>query len=67
MRVEIQDAKGQAIAGFALADAKELIGDSISQQVEWKNNPDLGKLAGKTVRLRFSMLEADLFSFQFHD
>jgi hypothetical protein len=67
LRVEIQDAKGQAIAGFALADAKELIGDGISQQVEWKNNPDLGKLAGKTVRLRFSMLEADLFSFQFHD
>ena len=67
LRVEIQDAKGQALAGFTLADANELIGDSISQRVQWKNNPDLGKLAGRTVRLRFSMLEADLFSFQFHD
>ena len=25
VRIEIQDAKGQAIAGFTLADAKELI------------------------------------------
>ncbi len=67
VRVEIQDAEGQAIPGFSLADARELIGDSISQRVEWKNNADLGKLAGETVRLRFSMLEADLFSFRFHD
>lgn len=67
VRVEFQDASGQAIPGFALADSMELIGDSISQQVEWKNDPDLGKLAGQPVRLRFSMLEADLFSFRFHD
>jgi len=67
LRVEIQDAKGKPMAGFNLSDAEELIGDRISQRVEWKNNPDLSKLAGKTVRIRFSMLEADLFSFRFHD
>lgn len=44
LSVEIQDADGQVITGFALADAKELIGDSISQQVEWKNNPVIPQL-----------------------
>ncbi|MBG89927.1 MAG: hypothetical protein CMO80_23935 [Verrucomicrobiales bacterium] len=67
LRVEIQNANGQAIRGFGLGDAKELVGDTISQQVEWKHKSDLGKLAGKIVRLRFSMLEADLYSFRFHN
>lgn len=67
LRVEIQDAGGRALPGFKLADVKELVGDKISQQIAWKNNPDLGKYAGKPVRLRFSMVECDLYSFRFHD
>jgi hypothetical protein len=31
----------------------------------WKNTPDLTALAGKPVRLRFVMRDADLYSFKF--
>ena len=67
LRVEIQDTKGRAVSGFTLTDAKELVGDRIAQTVEWKNNPDLSKLAGTPIRLRFAMLECDLYSWKFND
>ena len=44
LRVEIQNVSGLAISGFSLSEAKELVGDRISQRVEWKNNPKLDKL-----------------------
>lgn len=67
IRIEIQDAKGREIPGFTLAAARELVGDKIAQRVEWKNNPDLAKLAGTPIRLRFSLLECDLYSFKFNN
>ena len=65
--MEIQDTKGRAVSGFTLTDAKELVGDRIAQTVEWKNNPDLSKLAGTPIRLRFAMLECNLYSWKFND
>lgn len=65
IRVEIQDANGKALPGFALEDAAEHFGDSIERTVVWKNGIDLGSLAGKTVRLRFALKDADLYSIKF--
>lgn len=65
LRVEIQDASGQAIPGFALDDCPIIVGDSIERRAEWLGNPSLGALAGKTVRLRFEIYECDLYSFRF--
>ncbi|MCX7805586.1 MAG: hypothetical protein N3A38_10410, partial [Planctomycetota bacterium] len=65
VHVEIQDADGQAIAGRAIADCPEIIGDEIARVVAWKDGADVGRLAGRTVRLRFEMKDADLFSFRF--
>ena len=65
MRVEIQDAQGKPIDGFSLADCPEMIGDRIDQAVTWKSGTDVSSLAGKPVRLRFRMKDADLYSFQF--
>jgi hypothetical protein len=42
-----------------------MIGDRIDQVVTWKSGPDLGSLSGKTVRLRFRMHDANLFSLRF--
>ena len=66
LRVEIQDASGQALPGFGLEDCQAVIGDAIERQVRWKNNPDLAAIAGKPVRLRFAMRECDVYSFRFH-
>jgi hypothetical protein len=65
VRVELQDADGAAIPGFALADAEPLYGDSIARAFVWQGNPDLSTLAGRPVRMRFVLREADVFSFQF--
>jgi hypothetical protein len=65
LRVEIQDASGQPMDGFSLADCAELFGDSIARRVTWKNDADLSLLAGKPVRLRFDLKDADLYAFQF--
>ena len=65
LRVEIQDAKGNPIPGFTLEDCPEIIGDQIERTVSWKQGPDLSALAGKPVRLRFVLKDADLYAFQF--
>jgi hypothetical protein len=65
LKVEMQDAAGQPLPGFALADCPGLVGDSIEQTVNWASGGDLSTLAGKPVRLRFVMQEADLFSLNF--
>lgn len=65
IRVEIQDADGNAVEGFALADCEEVFGDSVDGVVPWKTDADLGALSGQTVRLRFELKDADLYSFRF--
>lgn len=65
LRVEIQNAEGKALPGFALADCRGFVGDAIEQKVSWGKERDVGTLAGQTVRLRFVMQEADLFALQF--
>ena len=67
IRVEIQDAEGQAIKGYALADCPELYGDSIEQAISWKNGSDVDKLSEKVIRLRFVLKDADLYSFRIRD
>jgi hypothetical protein len=65
LRAEIQEANGQPAAGFSLAACNELFGDSLDRTVTWKGRPNLGALAGKPVRLRLVLRDADLFSLQF--
>jgi hypothetical protein len=63
--VELQDADGNAIPGFTLDDCKPIYGDHIARVVEWKSGSDVSSLAGKPLRLRFQMCDADLYSLRF--
>ncbi len=65
IRVEIQDAAGKPIPGFALADSNEVFGDDLARTVTWKQGSDLSKLAGQPIRLHITLVEADLYAFQF--
>ena len=65
VRVEIQDADGKPIPGYALDDCPEIYGDALAEVVRWKGGDDVGKLAGKPVRLRFVLKDADLYSIRF--
>jgi len=63
--VELQDADGKPIPHFALVDAVPLSGDEIAQTVAWKSGDDVSSLAGKPIRVRFELKDADVFSFRF--
>jgi hypothetical protein len=65
IRVEIQDAAGNPLQGYALADAVETIGNEIERAARWRSGSDLGELTGKPIRLRFAMRDARLYALQF--
>jgi len=65
IRVELQDGDGNVIPGYSQDDCLPLIGDAIEKAVRWKHGEDVHALAGKSVRLRFVMKDADLYSFRF--
>ena len=60
VRVEVQDAGGKPLENYAA----ELHGDEVARAVAWPKG-DLSPLAGKPVRLRFVLTDAELFSFRF--
>ena len=65
VRIEVQTADRTAVPGYTLDDAVELYGDSIEQTYAWTSGADVSALAGKTVRLRFVLADADVYSFRF--
>jgi hypothetical protein len=65
LQIEIQDAEGAAIPGFALAECPALFGNSTDYAVEWTSKAKLAGLVGRPIRLRFVLRDADLFAFRF--
>jgi hypothetical protein len=65
IRVELQDGDGKAIPGLALDACEPIWGDHVSRIVKWKSGDDVSAYAGRAVRLRFEMSDADLFSICF--
>ncbi len=65
IRVEIQDEAGKPLPGHSLKEARELIGNEIERAVSWQGGEDVGGIAGKPVRLRFVLKDADLYSLRF--
>lgn len=65
IRVELQDSGGRALPGFALAECPTIFGDRIAHVVHWAGGADVSTLAGRTVRLRFELRDADLYAFRF--
>jgi len=67
LRVELQDEQGEPLPGYSLDDCEELFGDTLDRGVSWKSKADLSPLIGRSVRVRFVLHDADLYSFQFRD
>ena len=65
LRVEVQDDSGNPVEGFASADCVPATGDGLALPVQWRDNRDLRKLAGRAVRLRFELRRGSLYAFQF--
>lgn len=67
IRIALEDENGRTISGFSKDDCDALIGNEIARTVSWKGNKNVGSHAGKEVRLRIYLKDADLFSFQFKE
>ncbi|MBI4623196.1 MAG: hypothetical protein HY736_08260 [Verrucomicrobia bacterium] len=67
LRVEIQDVNGKPERGFGLDDCPPVFGDTIERAVTWTKGHDVSSLAGRPVRLRFVLKDADLYAFQFKE
>ncbi len=65
IQAEVQDLDGQPLPGFVLAECPEIFGDEVEHVVSWKGAKDVSRFAGRTVRLRFVMKDADLYALRF--
>jgi len=65
VRVEICDEAGRPIDGWMAEQCVELVGNELERVVVWNGPSQLTNLAGKPIRIRFLLKDADLFSFHF--
>ena len=65
VRIEVQDLQGNAWPGYGLKECPEIFGDEIEGVVRWPGGSDLSGVAGRPVRLRFAMKDADIYAFRF--
>ena len=66
VKAEIVDVgSGQAIPGYATGDSLPAVIDSTDEPMRWKNKADVNELVGKTVRIRFSVWQGELYAYWF--
>jgi hypothetical protein len=61
-RVQVCNAAGEPIAGFAFADCRPIASDALAANIEWSK--PLSSLRGQAVRLQFALRSAQIFAFQ---
>lgn len=64
VRVQLETPEGAPLEGFTLADCTEIYGDELARAVAWRGG-DLRALAGRDVRLRLALRDADVFALRF--
>ncbi|MGA0133361.1 MAG: hypothetical protein ACO3ND_03275 [Opitutales bacterium] len=65
VRVEVLDEEGRPVEGRALADSQDFAGNRVAHDFVWRRGSDLADVAGRTIRLRFVLKDADVYSLQF--
>lgn len=64
VEVEVVDEHLKPVPGYTRAEFQSIRVNGVSLPGRWEKNADLGALAGRAVRLRFYLRQADLFAFQ---
>ncbi len=62
--VEILDAAGKPVPEFGSRDCDAIERDGIRHTVTWNGRPELNRLDGRAVKLKFFLKQARLFSFK---
>ena len=65
VRFELQNPDGSPLPGLSLDDCPALLGNSVAHTVNWNSDAQLANYAGKPVRLKVELKDADLFAIQF--
>lgn len=65
VRVELQDADGRPVPGFSANEAQPIKGDHLATSAAWSAGGPLHRLAGKPIRLRLLLDNAEVFSVKF--
>jgi hypothetical protein len=65
VRIELEDEAGQPLPGHSLADCDDVFGDAIERPVTWKHSTDISDLAGRAIRVRFVLRDADVWALRF--
>lgn len=60
---EVCSPDGRPLEGFTREDCRPLSGNTTRGCVRWDDDRDLGRLAGKPVRIRFFLRQGDLYAF----
>ncbi len=67
IRTEILTRDWKPVAGFESSAAEPVRGNNLAHRVRWKENADLGALAGREIRLKFDLVDARLYAVTFSD
>ena len=66
IRGELLDAAdGRPVPGYSMDESLPVVVDEVDEPMRWKDKKDVSELVGKTVRIRFSLLTAELYAFWF--
>tara|TARA_Y100000758_G_scaffold220673_1_gene159094 strand:- start:1348 stop:2763 length:1416 start_codon:yes stop_codon:yes gene_type:complete len=63
IQVEVLSEQGEIVAGYERTSSMVFSGDSLRQQMQWKDGRTMGALNGRRVRLKFYLSNATLYSF----
>ena len=64
IKISILNESGQPFPGYSSAECLAVKGDSIEHTVGWEPKQNIQELRGRTVRLRFELQDASLYSFR---
>lgn len=66
VRAEVLDVSdGRPVPGYSMEESIPVVVDQVDESIRWKHKSDLSQLVGKVVRIRFSLLRAELYAFWF--
>lgn len=67
IRVGVIDETGWPASYFSPEDCDVMFGDELEGRVTWRGSSDLSRFAGKTVRLKFELKDADVYALRIGD
>ena len=65
VRVGIETPDGAPLEGLGAEECVEQVGDELERVVRWPHGSEIGAHAGRAIRLRFRLDDADLYAIRF--